>query len=46
LQLDKTDDFFRHALLLTGFNALACGLGSPGLTTHQNNIRAESESAN
>ncbi|VDO17388.1 unnamed protein product [Brugia timori] len=30
LQLDEADDFFRHALLLAGDIAEACGLGSPG----------------
>jgi hypothetical protein len=34
LQLDEADDFFRHAFLLAGFNALGFrALGSPGLTT-------------
>jgi hypothetical protein len=34
LQLDEADDFFRHAFLLAGFNALDQQvLGSPGLTT-------------
>jgi hypothetical protein len=44
LQLDKTDDFFRHVFLLTGDNALALGLGFPGVNDSFLKLDAESGS--
>jgi len=43
LQLDEADDFFRHAFLLTGDNAL---LSSPGLTTHLKSLVPSREAPN
>jgi len=45
LQLDKTDDFLRHAFLLAGPNALANGRSSPGLATHTFLVSAPSRKA-
>jgi len=43
LELDKTDDFFRHAFLLAGANVLA---NSPGLTTHFKGLAPSREAPN
>jgi len=47
LQLDEADDFFRHAFLLAGDNALSFRtLSFPGLTTHLQCLAPSREAPN